>query len=84
MSRLDPLTHHQGEDDVSWDTWVRTHPPPVLEHLLDRYGSWSRIPEHAWEEWDAACQAWEASRRDRLFGSRTWQMAEPKNRPKKR
>jgi hypothetical protein len=46
-------------------SWIRENPPPDLQELVVRYGSYVDIPREAWEEWDRKMRAWQQVRRDR-------------------
>jgi hypothetical protein len=61
--------------------WIVTNPPPDLQSFVAEHGGlYSAIPPEAWAQWDNACTAWEAARRDRLLGSHTWALPEIKQR----
>lgn len=67
-------------DPADFATWLAANPPPNLQALVSRHGGYSNVPREAWEQWDYDCTAWEAARKDRLFGSHTWDIAQPKRR----
>lgn len=69
-------------DPAAWDVWLAAHPPPDLQKLVRTQGSYSAVSRETWAQWDVACKAWETSRRDRLLGSHSWALMQPK--PKKR
>jgi hypothetical protein len=60
--------------------WLRTHPAPDLQALVALRGGYANITPQDWIDWDLACTAWDAARRDRLTGSHTWALPEIKRR----
>jgi hypothetical protein len=65
-------------DPADFETWLATHPPPSLQNLVTTHNGWPNIPAEAWAKYVSATAQWEAARRDRLLGSRTWAMMEGK------
>jgi len=60
--------------------WLQANPAPNLQELVALRGGYDRITPQDWVDWDLACVAWEAKRRDRLLGSHTWALPEIKPR----
>lgn len=46
--------------------WIKDHPPPNLQELVARFGTYSAITPDAWAEFDAAREDWEYRRKNRL------------------
>ena len=67
-------------DNVDYETWLKANPYPSLQELLDKYGSHDRVPAAEWTRYDRARAEWETNRRDRLFGSRSWDTSETKHK----
>lgn len=61
-------------DELDFATWLQANPPPSVQELVAKHGGYQRIPPDAWAEWDHRILQWEAARKDRLLGSRTWAM----------
>jgi hypothetical protein len=46
--------------------WIQRHPPPSLQELATKYGSYFNLPETAWRDYDAAMERWQQLRLLRL------------------
>jgi len=53
-------------DPNEFSTWLKTHPWPELQDLIDRFGGYNRITPEGWAEYDAAVEAWQTARKARL------------------
>jgi hypothetical protein len=42
--------------------WLKRNPPPALQDLVQRYGSYRCIPEEAWAQFDLDMADWQARR----------------------
>jgi len=51
---------------VDFAEWVKENPPPDLQELVAKYGTYSAIPEGAWRDFYRRRDLWESRRRDRL------------------
>lgn len=52
-----------GDDDYA--RWLREHPWPELQDLIDRFGGYSKITAEAWAEYDEAVRQWQELRQKR-------------------
>jgi hypothetical protein len=52
--------------------WLRDHPPPDLQELVQRFDGFSKVPPREWARFDAAMARWrEAYRRRHQEGGET-------------
>lgn len=63
------MTRHPRDE---FHVWLEDNPPPDLQALAAQHGGYGNITPKAWEYYDAAMANWQARRKDRLLGSRTW------------
>jgi hypothetical protein len=62
---IEPLPERQAAElDERWRQRYISDPPPDLQQLVSRFGSYDLITPEAWVEFDAANLAWQARRRD--------------------
>ena len=57
-----------GKHYASFSEWLRDHPEPSLQELVDRWGGYSRVPVEAWQRFDADMKAWQQAYRRRHEG----------------
>jgi hypothetical protein len=50
---------------VPFEQWVRDNPPPDLQELVSRFGSYTDIPAASWKEFDRAMLEWDMRRKMR-------------------
>ena len=55
-----------ASDPDDWEVWSKENPYPNLQALCEEYGSYGRVPEHIWKDYDRRCKAWDLERRDRF------------------
>ena len=53
-------------DPDNFPEWLKTHPWPELQGLIDRFGGYNRISPEGWAKYYVAVEAWEAARKARL------------------
>jgi hypothetical protein len=64
---ISPLWH-EAAMKADFAEWARDNPPPDLQELIARFGSYSAIPASAWIEFDDAMKDWQARYRERGKG----------------
>jgi hypothetical protein len=53
-------------DTADFAAWIKGNPPPDLQALVAKHGSYSSISAPAWAEHDAAVAAWQEARKLRI------------------
>jgi hypothetical protein len=56
--------------DADYVWWVKLNPPPSLNELIKKYGSYSNIPPEAMRDYDARMSDWHYRRAHRLVGEK--------------
>jgi hypothetical protein len=50
---------------ASFGEWLREHPEPSLQELVQRHGGFSKVPPEVWHRFDAELRAWQEAYRKR-------------------
>jgi hypothetical protein len=50
---------------ASFSEWLRDHPEPSLQELVERWGGYSHVPVEAWAEFDRRMARWREACRKR-------------------
>ena len=50
---------------ASFAEWLRDHPEPNLQELVERHVGYSRVPVEAWQRFDADTKRWQQAYRKR-------------------
>ena len=56
----------KAHPDADFHEWIKRDPPPDLQELVRRFGTYSAITPEAWAEYDAELADWDSRRRARL------------------
>ena len=50
-----------ADADTEYTAWLKHHPAPDLQELVEHYGGYHLIPAWAWEQYDHRMAAWQTS-----------------------
>jgi len=55
-----------------FEEWLKDHPAPSLQVLVDTWGGWDKVPDICWKDFTARNEEWEMARLNRLYGHQSW------------
>jgi len=60
------MTSDHKKRVLDFAQWVQDNPPPDLQALVAKHGSYSQVPKEAWADFDQRMEEWQTRRRNRL------------------
>jgi hypothetical protein len=55
-----------------FEDWLKDHPAPSLGALVAAWGTWDKIPDIIWDDFQRRNEEWEIARLNRLYGHTSW------------
>ena len=62
---------HNPHADL-FEEWLKTNPAPSLDALVATWGTYDKIPDVIWGDFQRRNEEWEIARLNRLYGHQGW------------